>query len=572
MSEHQARMMAALYSGAIGSKIGSLSRVSTGFSQAPGGKTALISYLTTGKTVVTAPVVDQTIDYVIVGAGATGAYLAKRLSLQFPDAKILILEKESDVGGRLRSINHATSTDELAQVELGGMRYFPSIHTITDNVVKLLDLSAVEVPYVQDNGVFYARASSFKNDQLAGTDLVDGTDKVYFIDGAEKQPGVPIDARITDNITRLLTTGNLNFANRKELFGSESSTLDFRGAVMNGYNTISNEYWTRFCEVSGYASLFNTNMSFLVGANELLSLDDKDKTQYFIKQGYQEIPGKLVTDFAKPSIQQVVAKNMAAKNNILHGVSLSKFELVSNNKVKLYITDNDNNKFQFETKNLYICTPKESILNINGFSGKFIDQMHNNLTQVPLFKMFLHYDSKWWGDLDISNGRSTTDLNLNQVWFYSENLIMIYAVGDDANYWANRIPVANQPSFTSDSLPVVEEITDELNKMFPLESGTVPLPGQIAWSYWLNGASVWAPFNLHTFDKTQKISTIRQELMYPLTENDHRVCYLNNDISLNQGWVEGCFEIVDEFLQEKFNMGSVPDPLVSGDWASMSLG
>lgn len=516
----------------------------------------------------TSPELTACYDYVIVGAGITGAYLAKRLSLQFPNAKILILEKETDVGGRLRSISPATSTEEVAQVELGGMRYFPSIQPLTSNVVKLLHLSAVEVPYVQDNGVFYGRASSFKNSEL------DLTENVYFIDATEKQPGLSIDAYITDNITSLLNTKtdpdfvvNLDYTSRKSLFTSALSTLDFRGAVMNGDNTISNEYWTRFCEVSGYASLFNTNMSFLVGANELLSLDSKDKTQYFIKEGYQEIPRKLVRVFGKPSIRQVVAKNMPAKNNnILHGVSLSEFEMASNNNVKLYITDNDNNKFQFETKNLYICTPKESILNIKGFSDKFIDQMQNNLAQVPLFKIFLHYDSKWWEGLGISNGRSTTDVNLNQVWFYSNNLIMIYAVGDDANYWANRIPQANQSSFIDvdpNSHPVVEEITRELNKMFPLESGTVPPPEQIAWSYWTNGASVWAPFNLNTFVKTQNVFNIQQELMYPLTKNNPRVCYLNNDISLNQGWVEGSFEIVDEFLQENFNMCSILDDSIT---------
>ena len=40
------------------------------------------------------------IDYVIVGAGITGAYLARRLSLQFPHKKILVLERDDHIGGR----------------------------------------------------------------------------------------------------------------------------------------------------------------------------------------------------------------------------------------------------------------------------------------------------------------------------------------------------------------------------------------------------------------------------------------------------------------------------------------
>ena len=38
-----------------------------------------------------------------------------------------------------------------------------------------------------------------------------------------------------------------------------------------------------------------------------------------------------------------------------------------------------------------------------------------------------------------------------------------------------------------------------------------------------------------------------------------RLSYLNNDVSLNQGWVEGCFEIVDDFIKDKYNMTGILD-------------
>jgi len=44
--------------------------------------------------------------------------------------------------------------------------------------------------------------------------------------------------------------------------------------------------------------------------------------------------------------------------------------------------------------------------------------------------------------------------------------------------------------------------------------------------------------------------------LYPLPQNEN-VCYLNNDISLNQGWVEGSIELVDDFLSEKFKMPNI---------------
>jgi len=48
----------------------------------------------------------------------------------------------------------------------------------------------------------------------------------------------------------------------------------------------------------------------------------------------------------------------------------------------------------------------------------------------------------------------------------------------------------------------------------------------------------------------QSTNSIIQDL---ININDN-ICYLNNDITLNQGWVEGCFEIVDDFIKHKYNM------------------
>jgi hypothetical protein len=92
--------------------------------------------------------------------------------------------------------------------------------------------------------------------------------------------------------------------------------------------------------------------------------------------------------------------------------------------------------------------------------------------------------------------------------------------------------------------------------MFP-EAGQIPLPDKIAWAYWNNGTTVWSAFDLNNFDKTVK-TDVQKELIYPFPDNDE-ICYLNNDISLNQGWVEGSLELVDDFLLEQFNAPNIMD-------------
>jgi hypothetical protein len=500
--------------------------------------------------------IDQVIDYVIVGAGITGAYLARRLSLQFPGKKILVLEREDHIGGRLESSTSTEAMDLKTKVvpEFGGMRLFPSIHPRAVRLLKLLKLTTVEVPYVQANGVYYGRDRRFANNTL-----FPGTELVYNVDDNEK--GKDVMSLITDNIENTLMrhkyTDNFDLSNRKALYQSDLSTLDFKETVINGANKISNENWIRFSEISGYAGLYDPHISFVSGAGELLALHSHDSTQYCVKYGYQQAPQKLLSTFSPTSCEKAADNNMRSNRNILFNVNLDKFETNPDKTIKLQITDGNKRAYQVVAQNLYICTAANSVSTILGFPSNFIENIQNQLVPIPLFKIFLYYEKNWWGDLGGASGRSTTDLNINQLWFYNSNILMTYAVGGDATYWANKIPHAQQTEFivgTQETAELVAEIIGCYSRMFP-EVGNIPPPNKIAWAYWNNGCSLWTAFDVNNFDRTPK-TDVQRSLLYPLPQNEN-VCYLNNDISLNQGWVEGSIELVDDFLSEKFNMPNI---------------
>lgn len=496
------------------------------------------------------------IDYVIVGAGITGAYLARRLSLQFPHKKILILERDDHIGGRLRSSTSTKLMDQQTKVvpEFGGMRLFPSIHPRAVRMLKLLKLKTVEVPYVQSNGFYYGRGHRFNNDALFPE-----TELVYNVDDDEK--GKDVMSLVTDNIEKTLAAhkypDNFDLSHRRSLYKSDLSTLDFKETVVNGANKISNENWIRFSEMSGYAGLYDPHISFVSGAGELLSLHSHDSTQYCVKYGYQQAPQKLLSTFTPTTCDKAAHNNMKSNRNILFNVNLNKFDANPDKTINLELTYGDNHVCQVVAQNLYICTAANSVSTILGFPSNFIENIQNQLVPIPLFKIFLYYDKNWWGDLGGASGRSTTDLNINQLWFYNSNILMTYAVGGDATYWANKIPRAQQTEFTvgtPETAELVAEIVECYSRMFP-EMGNIPLPTKIAWAYWNNGCSLWSAFDVNNFDKTPK-TDIQRELLYPLPQNEN-VCYLNNDISLNQGWVEGSIELVDDFLSEKFKMPNI---------------
>ena len=65
--------------------------------------------------------------------------------------------------------------------------------------------------------------------------------------------------------------------------------------------------------------------------------------------------------------------------------------------------------------------------------------------------------------------------------------------------------------------------------------------------YWNNGASFWNARNKTTYNTDRDLTKTQVELFHPF--DSENIVYLNNDISFNQGWVEGSLEIVDTYLQ-----------------------
>ena len=62
--------------------------------------------------------IENTYDIIILGGGIAGLYSAYKLSKRSPTTKILILEKENVLGGRVK-----TYKDKLMQVEAGACRF-----------------------------------------------------------------------------------------------------------------------------------------------------------------------------------------------------------------------------------------------------------------------------------------------------------------------------------------------------------------------------------------------------------------------------------------------------------------
>lgn len=496
------------------------------------------------------------IDFTIIGGGITGTYLARRLSTEFPDSKILVIEKSDRIGGKFKSLylgDDPESNPNNTALEYGGMRIFPSIQPRITELISMLGLTKVVVPYVAGNNLFSGRTKTFTNDALFPY-----TKEAYFLEPEEEDEVV--FSTINENTYAIFDkygeSPNPLYENRVIVFKNpEFSSLSFRDEITKGPIPISTENYNRFANITGYTSFFWGNRNFATMSFENTALNTFDSTQYFVEKGFQQVPEKCIETFSNLTFEQVKNKNYSSNKMVLKESELTKFSN-TNNKVQVTISNN-NQLTTFNTNKLFITAPVDTLYSIEGFPDEYFNLFLRSMEGLPLFKMFLYYETNWWNDLGFSIGRSTTDMPIDQVWFYNNNTLMVYAVNQDADFWAPQLPYPSQIDLINTDLeqqPFIEYLMKFVKKVFK-DSIDVPLPDKVSWQYWSNGGFFWNAFDFTTFQKSS-IYDISNK-MINVNGNNGNVFYLSNDISLNQGWGEGSIEIVDQFLQDKYNIPGI---------------
>ena len=405
------------------------------------------------------------------------------------------------------------------------MRIFPKIHPRISKLIKYLNLEIIDIPYKTPYNLFCGRNKLFYNNKL-----FPNTNICYNINDYEKN--IDTFDYINIIIEYILQKYNIkniesvvDYNERKKMYSNEYlCKLGFKQELLNINNKyyLSNENYNRFKDISGYSNMLN-NISFLASFYEASSINNHP-TQYFIKKGMNQIIKKLI-------------KN----HEILFNTEFTKF-IDKNNIIECYLKNiitNTNTKIF--CKKLFITVPSNNVHNIIGFNPSFYKLYSKSLSEISLFKIFFYYDQNWWIQHGFKNGRCTTDLPFNQLWFYDNNTLLLYSVGDDAKSWLSILPYEKQISFIDIKNNNLTNITTQLLNfikiMFKNFTNYIPLPNKICWNFYRDGKNMWNPNN-------NNILNIQKNLIY----NSKNIYYLNNDISLNQGWVEGSLEIVDDFL------------------------
>lgn len=505
----------------------------------------------------------QEVDIAIVGGGVAGTYSAWRLKQAHPQARIVLLEASSRIGGRLHSLTPEGMPSLRA--EIGGMR-FPSFHRFALNLIDTLGLETREFKEGNANNLFYLRGRRLKGEDFAHSDRVP-----YWL--REDEQGVSPPELLKRCLQRL--------SQQSADFGPAELEKARRGQGLNGQPLHELGFLQQLMQVASfealqliedaggyYTAVGNTNASDTIYT---MLCHRRETGVHFrtLKEGLQALPVRLASEFQR----------LGGEVRLQHAlVGLPRPE----GRVVLRVRAGETID-TLSAGRVILAMPRRSLELLLGRCYLFqIPQFVEDLQQVsgqPASKLFLCFDHPWWSALGLESGRSDTDLPMRQCYYFGtegdqpgadpatrRSLLMAgYNDGKAVSFWQgfvrggmaanalleSELPVHHSPvDELEPSSPMVEESCRQLSELHQLEVPrpyasyfvdwmTDPYGG--AWHSWRVGARSW-------------------EVMPRMRQPDlaHPIYICGEAYSLDQGWVEGALNTAEHVLEEKFGLSPPP--------------
>ena len=327
-------------------------------------------------------------DYIIIGGGISGLYLALNLSRKYKNKTILILESKNYFGGRIYTVR-----DKNIKYESGAAR-FHNDHYHLNKLIKKYKLKKNKLPPNDLMDYYNYCETNEDNPQIVKID-----NSIYFFDKYMK---------IIINQSKKYNKDYL-----KSLTFEEFSIKILNKNITKQLNNIF-----------GYESEFKTLNCY----NALQSFKDdfnSEKQFYVLQDNMDSLVNKLVNE-----LQEKQNVKLCKKSKVIN------IKLQLNNIYDLCIK-NDNNNINYYGKNIIFAIKPTQLLYINLF--KPIKSLLHKSIPRPLLRVYAAYKTdkdtkKVWFE---SINRFTTNHPLRHFIpiNYDNGLAMIsYTDGDDALY------------------------------------------------------------------------------------------------------------------------------------------
>lgn len=497
------------------------------------------------------------VDFLIVGGGISGAYLARRLKQFYPNRSILLIERGVQMGGRLVDIQVPNCEIGLP---LGGMRIFPAVQTLAASLVKQLGLETVSLPYVPGTNFAYLRGIRERIESLPSA-------AKFLYNLAPSERNKTADELVSTVINDFLKNQNITL---DEIWSTPAVYNKNFWRLLFG--SLSNEALQYYKNTSGY-NMFIDDINAASGIQENVGIaPSPDSPQYFVKGGLSSIVKSLAKNFNVIDKGQKNNRVHQDRVNVLLSTELVNLDPYSDHvraTIQPILPTNINDTvpniksrigppIRINAKNLiFTGQPGDlrAIMSTLGTNnGPALDTMQlidDSFISWGGSKIFIEFESEWWQELglDISIGRSITDLASRQWWRWpAPNTMMMYSDMISTHYWRELLPSEPFPTWHSaNQVPtLVAEIQKQVSLVFGVEQKYLGIR-RVIWKAWIPGGSLWRPGNVLASSK---------KFSRPLgTKVPMFAC--NSDYSTWQIWIEGALTYADQLLTSQFNLPSL---------------
>lgn len=399
-------------------------------------------------------------DIAIVGGGASGLYTAWRLLLEGPThsatvkkwqqergkLKIAVFEGSDRIGGRLLSAKAPGLPNILC--EIGGMRYVSTQTLVKSLVENKLNLPRHEQAVTEPHNLLYLRGKQLRVSDLSDPDALPynlAPDEIAWLkkdvtpkNTADNFLGYAVEKLFPD-IGQYSGPKLREFLNRQVVNDVPLYKHGFWNLIAS---QLSHEAYRLAVTTVGYDCLgFNTN-----AVDAICEYFDftPDVKYYLLNDGYDAVLWNLQQQFE------------AAGGEVKTGKWLEGFDeakLPDKNKgVSLQFR---NEKKKKTARAIILAMPKRSIELLDQ-KGPVLDPeaaphlryMLGAVIPIPLYKMFIAYDSPWWEKDAVTKGRSLTDLPIRQCYYWgvesrqtdgkpdnNNAILMVYNDAESSSFW-----------------------------------------------------------------------------------------------------------------------------------------
>lgn len=517
---------------------------------------------------------DLELDIAIVGAGVSGAYAAWRLKASHPEKRIGLFELSNRIGGRLYS--KTLPGMPHVQAELGGMRFIPEMHKLVAGLVDHLELPTrpfpmgAPAPIGADNNIMYLRGRL-----LRVRDLSDSSK-------------VPYNVRETE---RGKNPESLQGYVVQSLFPNASAFTPedwFHATALNGVRLCDWGFWNLLYEVLGSeayqfmhdAGGYYTNVANANAASSLPITEFKSMIVYCtLEHGYQQLPSALVDRFVRVQKGQYFANHRLASLSRTPGQPYT-LHFVRTHTTSSRTTDLPDPAADVQAHQIILAMPRRSLELIHWAALKDDDWLRENIASViiqPALKLFLAYDYPWWRSLELSAGRSITDMPIRQTYYFGtegeqgglapdnlNSLLMAsyndvgavpfwkgLELGDPFEGRQNRFVAAGEKPVPPHDFTVTREMVRQAQVQLQEVHGLkfIPEPYSAIYHDWTEDpyGGGW-----HSWKAGFEFWKVMKQMRKPIANEDIYIC--GEAYSVTQGWVEGALQTAERMLQENFGL------------------